>query len=378
MRKAKWQLVMQNEFDFLMNNQTWKLTSLSRNRKVLEDKWIYKLKREINDDVIRHKARWVIRNFEQRENIDFNEIFALIVKSMSYKAVFAMIVVLNWKLKQMNVKIIFLYDDINEEIFIEQFTDFAKEDDEFLVCKFRKTLYDLKQFSRVWYDILFKFLKFLNFNLIIFNYSVFINERIIIEMYVNDILLFDLSKSKIQRVKDRLSQKFRMIDLESIHHYLSMKVIRDRLNRTLRLSQFNYIEQMLKNHQFNDIKLSDISMKIINSQIKENEKYIASSHLRQKYQSAVNSFMYVMLNIRSDIVFVVSIINRYEFNLTEANWTTIKRIFRYLRETVNYELVYQENLKSLTDYMNSDWADDRDIKRFTADYVFNIESAVIS
>ena len=35
----------------------------------------------------------------------------------------------------MNVKTVFLYDDINEEIFIKQLTDFVKKDDEFLICK---------------------------------------------------------------------------------------------------------------------------------------------------------------------------------------------------------------------------------------------------
>ena len=45
----------------------------------------------------------------------------------------------------MNIKTVFLYNDINEEIFIKQCTDFVKEDDEFLICKFQKTLYNLKQ-----------------------------------------------------------------------------------------------------------------------------------------------------------------------------------------------------------------------------------------
>ena len=71
----------------------------------------------------------MIRGFEQREGIDFNETFASVVKPMSYKAIFAMAAALNYELKQMDVKTAFLYGDIDEEIFIEQPTGFANDDD---------------------------------------------------------------------------------------------------------------------------------------------------------------------------------------------------------------------------------------------------------
>ena len=145
-----------------------------------------------------------------------------------------------------------------------------------------------------------------------------------------------------------------MTDLGPVHYYLSMKVTRDRPNRILRLSQASYIKQVLKDHQFGDIKPSDIPMKITNPQIKGDDQYIAPPHLRQTYQSAVGSLMYAMLDTRPDIAFAVSVVSRYESNPTEANWTAVKKIFRYLCGIVNYELVYQEDLGSLTGYTDSD------------------------
>ena len=193
-RKVSWQLTMQDEIDSLVKNNIWTLISLPLNRKALEEKWVFKLKRSLNDEIVKHKARWVVRDFEQRTDLNYNEIFASVIKLMSYKAIFAMTVALNYELKQMNVKTAFLYGNINEDIYIEQLTSFNKES---LVCKLNKALYELKQSSRVWYDTFINFLKFLGFNLLISDYSVFINERIIIEVYVNDILLVGLSKSKI-------------------------------------------------------------------------------------------------------------------------------------------------------------------------------------
>ena len=49
----------------------------------------------------------------------------------------------------MNVKIVFLYNQVEEEIYVKQFHDFAFEQYSFKVCKLNKTLYDLKQSLRV-------------------------------------------------------------------------------------------------------------------------------------------------------------------------------------------------------------------------------------
>lgn len=46
------------------------------------------------------------------------------IKLMSHKIIFAIIVTLNLKIKQMNVKIIFLYDYIKEKIYVEQFLNY--------------------------------------------------------------------------------------------------------------------------------------------------------------------------------------------------------------------------------------------------------------
>ena len=87
-----------------------------------------------------------MKEFEQRTEIDFNEIFVFVVKSMSYKTIFVMTATLDYEIEQMNVKTVFLYENIEENIYIKQLTDFNIDN---LVCKLKKTLYDLKQSFRV-------------------------------------------------------------------------------------------------------------------------------------------------------------------------------------------------------------------------------------
>ena len=69
------------------------------------------------------------------------------------------------------------------------------------------------------------------------NESVFMNvkKNITIVLYMNDILIIDLSKIDIQRIKKTLNNKFYMFDLEPYVYYLNMIVKRDRIVDILRL-----------------------------------------------------------------------------------------------------------------------------------------------
>ena len=117
------------------------------------------LKRGLKGEITRYKARWVILEYSQREELDYNEIFVLVVKLISYKALFTLAAILNWDLKQINVKIVFLYDAVKKLIYMYQLTDFKSQKYLNKVCKLNKVLYDLKKSSRIWYNTFVEFMK---------------------------------------------------------------------------------------------------------------------------------------------------------------------------------------------------------------------------
>ena len=91
----EWEDVIENEIDFLMKNKTWELVDCLKDRKSLKNKWVFILKRGSKEEITRYKARWVILKCSQREELDYNEIFVLVMKFMSYKALFALAAILN-------------------------------------------------------------------------------------------------------------------------------------------------------------------------------------------------------------------------------------------------------------------------------------------
>jgi hypothetical protein len=88
--------------------------------------------------------------------------------------------------------------------------------------------------------------------------------------------------------------------------------------------------------------------------------------------------MYVMLNIKSDIIYLIFVINLYAINSIQTHWQTAKQIFHYLREIYQIKLIFQKSLKQLKKYTNFDWVDDQNIKRFTSNYAFNINNEIIN
>ncbi len=89
----------------------------------------------------------MIRDFEHIEKLNYTKIFASMIKSMSYKTMYVIIAINDWKIEQMNVKTTFLYDKILENLYVVQLTNFEQNVNQ--ICKLSKTLYDLKQSSKM-------------------------------------------------------------------------------------------------------------------------------------------------------------------------------------------------------------------------------------
>jgi len=92
-----------------------------------------------------YKARLVVRGFEQKEGLDFQETFILVIKWNTIRNVIALVVHFGWKFSQMDVKTTFLNFDLKEEVYMRQLQGFVKFGSKHLVCKLNKMFYGLCQ-----------------------------------------------------------------------------------------------------------------------------------------------------------------------------------------------------------------------------------------
>ena len=96
------------------------------------------------------------------------------------------------------------------------------------------------------------------------------------------------------------------------------------------------------------------------------------------YQSAVGSLLYLSGWTRPDIVFSVSNVARFCSSPTKEHWTAVKRIFRYLKGTHNYGLLYSRNDGTMIGYLDADWAGDMNDRKSTSGYLFMMSGAAVS
>jgi hypothetical protein len=104
--------------DALEMNKTWDLVELSKDMKVVGCKWVYKLKKGVDDKVERYKQRMVEKGYSQKEGIDFHEIFSPVVKLVSVHVMLELVSLLDLEFEKIDVKKTFLHGDFDEDIYM--------------------------------------------------------------------------------------------------------------------------------------------------------------------------------------------------------------------------------------------------------------------
>jgi len=91
--------------------------------------------------VEKHKAKFVAHGLSQVEEIDYDEIFAHVVRYSSIRSILALSTQMGWKIHQMDVKPTFLNGMIEEEVHIEKSKSFETVDHESHVCQLKRAFY---------------------------------------------------------------------------------------------------------------------------------------------------------------------------------------------------------------------------------------------
>ena len=104
----------------LYENETFELVNLPKGKKALKNKWVYRVKTEENTSHPRYEARLVVKGFNQKKGIDYDEIFSPVVKMSSIRVVLGMAATMDLEIEQLDVKTAFLHGDLEEVIYMEQ------------------------------------------------------------------------------------------------------------------------------------------------------------------------------------------------------------------------------------------------------------------
>ncbi len=377
-KDKNWKLAIKEEYGSLMTNVTWDLVELPKDRKAIGCKWVFKIKQNADGSIAKYKARLVAKGFTQKQGIDFNETFAPVAKFTTIRTMTAIAAVEGYKIKQLDVSTAYLHADVEEDLYMEQPKgfEFEGENGTKLVCKLRKSLYELKQSGRNWNKKLDSWLKNYGFIASKADPCLYILRKeqdiLIIAVYVDDIISMDNNPNLRQDFVDKLGNSFKIVDIGDAKWILATKL--EKLeNGEIHLDQQKYLNDVLERYGMADCK--EMSTPAVSGQIEDSAPFTDST----LYMSLVGSLIYLSVVSRPDISYAVGKVSQKMSNPTQSDWIAAKRILRYLKNEKSTGPTYGKHGSTiLTGYSDSDWAGDLETRRSTSGYIFLFGGAAIS
>lgn len=375
----QWQAASDDEYESLLANDTWDLLEPPPGTKVIPSKWVFKIKRDANGNLDRFKARLVVKGFHQREGIDYTEVFAPTAKYVTFRAFMSVAAVKDLELRHLDIKTAFLNGILEEEVWMQQPEGYVQGGPH-LACKLKRALYGLKQAPRAWHTRLHKELTSMGFTQSLADpglYFAFVNGvNTLLLIYVDDILVACSDSSIVDRFCKRLLSTFDGRDLGDASHFLGIAIQRDRVNRSIKLSQARMVRDLLAKFSMEDAKPRTIP---ISASLRlSKDEGVPLDTAVYPYAGLVGSLMYLAIGTRPDIAYAVSLLARFMSAPTVVHFQAAKGVLRYLAATADYTLSFGGTDLSLYGYSDADFAADVDTRRSVTGYVFTLGGGAIS
>lgn len=365
-----WKNAIENELSVLMKNNTWTEVPWPENKKVIDSKWVLKIK---NDG--QYKARLVARGFQQKCDDNLYDVYAPVAKVSTFRILVVVANKLNLPIFQMDVQGAFLYGEIKDEVYM-YLPNVTKNNKSNTVCKLNKSIYGLKKSPKCWnsrFDTLMLDLGFARSQNDFCLYSKCNNQsKMYVLLYVDDLLIMGTNLNEVNDLKKEFNKNFEMKDLGIVHNYLGIRVSQNLNKGFTELDQSDYLIKVLEKFGMSDCKAVSTPLDVnfdfnIFKNDSGNEKYI------KLCRQIIGSLMYAVLGTRPDLSYSVTVLSRFLETANESLYVALKRVLRYIKGTLYLKLRFcTDNDNVLCGYVDSDWGGDITDRKSTTGFLFKI------
>ena len=351
----KWKEAIQAKLNCLAKREVFgPVVPTPGNVKSVGYRWVFVQKRNENNEIIRYKACLVAQGFSQRPGIDYEETYSPVMDAITLRYLIHLAVSEGLEMHLMDVVTTYLYESIDSDIYMkipEGFTlpeaKFSKPHGMYSI-KLQRSLYGLKQSSRMWYNHLSTYLLkegYVNNSICP---CVFIKKTevslTIIAVYVDDLNLIGTPEGLLESA-NYLKKEFEMKDLGKTRYCLGLQI--EYFSNGIFVHQSTYIEKVLKLFYMDKAHPLNSPMVVRSLEVdkdpfrpkEENEKLPGPE---VPYLSAIGALMYLANCTRPDIAFSVNLLARYSSAPTLRHWNRVKHLLRYLRGTSDIGLFYSK------------------------------------
>uniref|UniRef100_A0AAV1UF45 Integrase catalytic domain-containing protein n=1 Tax=Peronospora matthiolae TaxID=2874970 RepID=A0AAV1UF45_9STRA len=349
--QVHWRKAIHAELESMRLRGVFRAAKLPNGQRAIGTKWVFKIKRKADGSIEKYKARLVAKGFRQKYGIDYTETFSPMVKYVTLRMVIAISKHFGWPIDQLDVVTAFLYGVMKEQVFCV-IPEGVELDSTFDCLELVKSIYGLKQASRVWNETFDEYVCSIGFQVSDFDPCLYIKTSdghcVFILVYVDDVLVTGSSLELILQTKNDLKTRFEMTD-------------------SGKCAFRRYVDDILKRFGMDDCKAVaspvDMSSRLVSSD--------ATTKVDAPFREAVGALMHLTTSTRPDIAFAVGYVSRFMKNPQEEHWVAVKRIFRYLQGTKTHGICYKPSARiDFRGYSDADWAGELTDRKSTSGYTF--------
>ncbi|GJW92768.1 retrovirus-related pol polyprotein from transposon TNT 1-94 [Tanacetum coccineum] len=291
----------------------------------------------------------------KEEGIDFEESFAPVARLEAVWIFVAHAAHKSFPIYQMDVKTTFLNGPLKEEVYVAQPKGFVDPNHPEKVYLLRKALYGLKQAPRAWYDELSNFLMSKGFTKGTIDPTLFKikygEDILLVQIYVDDIIFGSTNPKYSKRFEKLMHSRFEMSLMGEMKFFLGLQIHQS--PKGIFINQAKYALEILKKHNMDNCHSIGTPLA---TKPKLDVDLSGEPVDQSDYRSKIGSLMY-LTSSRPDLVQAVCYCARYQARPTQKHLKEVKRIFKYLKGTINMGLWYPKDSGfELTAFSDADHA----------------------
>jgi len=223
-----WRDAMVAELKSIEQNKTWAYADLPKDHKAIGLKWVFKVKKDPASNIVKYKARLVVKGYAQIHGVDYDEVFAPVARMETVRLLLALAAQGEWQVHHMDVKSAFLNGNLEEEVYVNPPPGFSDPKHSGKVLRLNKALYGLKQAPRAWNARLDQELRKLGFNRSLEEHAMYRkgtgSTLILVGVCVDDLIICGPDNKGIGEFKQQMKKSFDMSDLGLLSYYLGLEV----------------------------------------------------------------------------------------------------------------------------------------------------------
>jgi len=371
--------------------------------RIIDMRALFTVKRNANGEIVRHKTRFVVRGFMQREE-DLGELHASVVKMESLRVLFALAASENMQIYQLDVQQAFLHAELTEPVFVTP--PVGLYDETGVIWRLRKSVYGLREAPHLFNKFLDGALREGGHVPTQADPCIYVKRTADSVLYsgvfVDDVVCVTLARAAVDALVAHLRAKEILVkDLGVLQFALGLRVAREP-DGDVTVSQTAYVQSLLQTVALPRAdKLVDEPFPATVVFIAEDSP--ASDELRRRmslepyaqYRSLIGGLLYLCRATRPDISLAVNLLARYVSCYGERHWRVLCHLLRYVKRTAHFGLRYWSRARQdgavsavlpfvgghnvLVGFSDADWASvDLQQRRSTSGFVLMLNGAAVS